>query len=191
MSGGTIDIAVKEIGDYLLSEIEWLDNFYGVAERVVEGKGESNIRSKPYYDISFPAVYNPTNNTYTKLFPSKELGNYGYFESEYRYKLTHKAGVDDYILHIKGKFIFWWDYRDFGNGWENISQHEVSDRICSLLTAKRFKLAEGMELLAVNFRVQEIFDDHDHEEVKQQFAIRPYGLVGIEVVFKIKKSQIC
>lgn len=185
---GLLDIATQEIGDALLAGLPWLENWYGLSERIVEGKGETNIRSKPYYDIIFPAFYERSENRYKKLFPSNSLGNYGYLDVDSRVTYDHEKGFEFYKQNVKGRIVLWWDYRKLDYDWEEIYATNIEDSIVDLLVGTNFKKVLALEIIAVNRRVQEIFDDYDHKEVEQQFAIRPYGLVGIDLKFKIDKA---
>ena len=187
-----LDLAAKELGEYLKIKNTWLDRWFGVSERKVEGKGEMNIRSKPYYDISYPAVYSGKGNSYINLLPNSKYGNYGYLDFDDMLKVDHKILNPIMNLNMKGQIVLWWDYRKiYGADFNDYRNWNVIEPILKDLGDQNFTNLDKLEITNVNFRVQEIFDDYNHKELENQFAMRPYGIAGINLKFNVKIEILC
>lgn len=186
-----LDRAIEEIGE-TIHGIEWVDSWMGRSERRVQDKGGTRILSKPYYDNMIPMAYSGEKNKFYPLFPCTTYGNFGYFDVDDKYKLSHQSSSQVYKASIKGNIVVWWDYRTvFGaENYKSFGVSRVESMITDELLSKNWSSLDDFTLRNTNLRVQEIYDDYNHKEVESQFAMRPYGLIAITVNFMID-SNLC
>lgn len=168
--------------------LSWLTTAYGRAQKLVRRSG--NI-GEAYYpqgrEISFPGIYaNSTDGKeYLDMFPDELLGNYSFFD------LRDEQLVSDYVQKspLKNTYKFgvglvvWFDFRTVYPSpadWKAYSVTNVMKQVFDLLATMTVPGAH-IEIDRYYESVENIYRGYSHNEVRNQFANRPYGVFRIEM----------
>lgn len=173
-----LDIALNEINDKLKLKFSWLSEAFGRAERYTE-KHQDSISE-------YPAIYSG-NNQYIKLFPDATIGNFSFVVSdsfevkEIKYQAINGTSNID--------FVFWFDFRSVYP--ENFETRDVMNVIWDVM--KFFNETSfsncHINVQGYDTRVDEIYKGFSHNEIKDQFSMRPYGC--FKMTTKITLKEMC
>lgn len=179
-----LDVAAMELKDKL-SAIDWLTTFYGIAERRSRSKGRNNILSRPLYDDNYPAVYKGDND-YVDLFPDDSKGNFAYLDIDEDQNITYRSGT---IASVKatGKIVFWWDFRKCYDDHESRSVEHVKHDIIAALNTN-YKVLRNFDVTGLTTKVQDVYKGYNHKEINNQFAMRPYGAIAVNISFQVDQG---
>jgi len=171
-----MDDKLAAIGTVLTTNLTWLTTAYGKAQRLVKHRDGNVLERYP----AVPATGNLDQN-YLPMFPDASLGNYCFWDMPDPQKIEdwHTQGQ----LEIKTEFglVLWFDLRTIytGANWKTRTAENVKYEV---LEALRLNPATTSNIIIklVSDRVENIYPDYDHKEIKTQFLMRPYGGFRLE-----------
>lgn len=174
-NGQLVDKVIEDIQTGLSSSINWLDNVYGRAERLVEYKD-----GKEYYT---PGVYVPWSqagyNDYLPMYPDSKKGNYCFF---YQYDPQEINWIPrGYgVMKIPIAIIFWFDLNSVN---DSLNVRNVESLKAEVLNAINFEILLSSGHLSINksYNLNEnIFRDFSVKELDNQYLMHPYGGFRLE-----------
>lgn len=176
-----MDPGMTELTGALTANLPWLDKAYSNIETFVEGKGK---RPKTY-----PAVYNGVKKDrgYLKLFPDGHIGNFAFVEV---YKQTFDHIPQQSATHIIDfGIVFHFNFEKVYPGdHKNRTLENVKNDVFDILNRYPF----------ANFNVRfdgfveganNIYRGYSHDEIEDQFLMRPYG--GFKITGKMRFTKKC
>jgi len=172
-----LDIALSEINTKLKVKFSWLNEAFGRAERYTEKQSDKMIE--------YPAIYSGSNN-YIKLFPDASIGNFSYVVSD-EFEITERK-----YQSINGsssiEFIFWFDFRAvYPETFETKNVMNCIWDVMKFFNETSFATVDVM-VESYNTSVEEIYKGFSHNEIKDQFAMRPYGCFKIKTKIYLKEN---
>lgn len=181
-----LDIAINEINDKLKLKFSWLSEAFGRAERYTETSKDGNYKEATGYGIiEHPAIYSG-NNHYIKLFPDTAIGNFSFVISD-EFQITERK-----FQSINGssdiEFIFWFDFRSvYPNNYETRNVMNVIYDVMKFFNETSFAKSD-ISVSSYDTRVDEIYKGFSHNEIKDQFSMRPYGCFKIKTKIYLKET---
>ena len=161
------DKVFDEMSTQLLTNLKWLNQAYGRAERTVK-----TVNGKRIYT---PCVFHHDND-YTELTPDSGIGNFSFFWVDD----PQDVRMDHYSVELKTPFsaVFWFDYRKIYNG-VNRNRDQVKADILDVF--KNMVLKHGGFTINRAYDLAEnIYRGFSLDEVDNQFLMAPYGGVRFE-----------
>lgn len=157
-----VDAALETIAAYLQTNVAWLANAYGRAEKIIkDGK-------------ICPAVY-AGSKEYLNVHPDEHLGNHSFFKVEGRQDLQYQGG------HLQGKsnvtLIVWFNYEKAYP--KDHERRTVDNAISDVVEV--LKNAIGS---TYSFRINRAITDDvyaGYTLAPNQPLMRPYGAFGIDL----------
>lgn len=156
-----------------LSELPWLDNIFGLAQRLKRGK------DKGYY-----AGYYDGGDEYLGVLPEDKLGNRSFFilkdpeipvdgnlEMAVNLQPSYKATVS---------LILWYDLRDIA-GLEYRQTEEVKRQVLEKLNMAVLDSGDRMAVTKIFQRFENVFSDFTLEETNLQYVMSPYAGLRIDM----------
>jgi len=174
-----LDIALVEINAKLKLKFSWLNEAFGRAERYTEHHKDGNTL------IEYPAIYSG-NNRYIKLFPDTSIGNFSFVISD-EFQITERK-----FQSINGssdiEFIFWFDFRSvYPANFETRNLINVIYDVMKFFNETSFAKSD-IAVMYCDTRVDEIYKGFSHNEIKDQFSMRPYGCFKIKTKIYLKET---
>lgn len=172
-----LDIALSEINTKLKTKFSWLNEAFGRAERYTE-KQDDKI-------IEYPAIYS-SGNQYIKLFPDLKIGNFSFVISDdFEIKETKFQGING---NSDIEFIFWFDFRAvYPNNFETRNVMNVIWDVMKFFNETSFSKS-NLTINGYYTQVDEIYKGFSHNEIKDQFSMRPYGCFKIRAKIYLKET---
>lgn len=176
-----MDPAMTELTGALTTNLPWLNKAYSNVEKFVEGKGK---RPKIY-----PAVYTGTKKDrgYLKLFPDSHIGNFAYVEV-YKQPFDHipqqsATHIIDFgiVFHFNFEKVYPNDHNN--RTLENV-KHDVFE-VLNRYPFANFKVRFGGFVEGAN----NIYRGYSHDEIEDQFLMRPYG--GFTITGQMRFTKRC
>jgi hypothetical protein len=176
-----IDNAINGINSRLLTGLSWMDNAYGKAQKLTKTKD-----SKKY---KYPAVYvaGGRNREYFEMFPDEHKGNFSFFDVEDESFDNWNPGEYQFLTVDFG-IVFWFNIEkiypaDFATRTNENVKREILDAISGI------NIPGGkLRITGIKEEAGDIYPGYDHNEVDNQFLIRPFGGMRIEGKLKIRVS---
>lgn len=181
-----LDVALVEINTKLKNIFPWLNEAFGRAERYTERPKDGNYKEATGYGIiEYPAIYSG-NNRYIKLFPDASIGNFSFVISD-EFQITERK-----FQSINGssdiEFIFWFDFRAvYPANFETRNLINVIYDVMKFFNETSFSKSD-IAVMAYDTRVEEIYKGFSHNEIKDQFSMRPYGCFKIKTKIYLKET---
>lgn len=171
------DKLVGEIQDRLADNLPWLDNVFGIAERLVK-----EIQGKRYYT---PNVY-VGRNEYELIAPDSGFGNYCFFVMEEPTDITLFRGLP---MDLKTPFslVVWVDLRTIENEDDRNTQYVMRE---VLRTFANMMLRNGSVAVDKCYtRNENVFKGFSLEEIDNQYLMHPYA--GFRFVGELNMEDEC
>lgn len=156
------DAVFSDIQDSLSSQLSWLDNTFGKAERI-----QRQIEGKRYYE---PAWY-MKDGDYRLLSPTDTLGNYSFF-------LLGEPQITDFEVWgstgVKAPFslIVWADIRKIDRTDRNAEA--MKENVLKVLNGGTRTIAGHFEINRIYERAENVFEGFTLDEVTNQYTMHPY-----------------
>jgi len=172
-----LDIALSEINAKLKLEFSWLNEAFGRAERYTKRLGDKIIE--------YPAIYS-SGNHYIELFPDLKIGNFSFVISDqFDIKETKYQAING---SSEIEFIFWFDFRAvYPNNFETRNVVNAIYDVMDFFNKTSFSKSDIM-ISSYDTRVDEIYKGFSHNEIKDQFSMRPYGCFKIKTKIYLKET---
>lgn len=173
------DAALLAIQTVLESRLSWLSTAYGRAQRLVEER-----EGRLVYSPGYPAV-DPTGKEYIPLFPDERKGNFSFFDlrDEQAVESWGKKDVNKSLFRFNASLIVWWDFRTVYPSPADWKQYSTANVVREVFDALARVSTPFVSVVADRYfeNVENVYRSYTHNEVKNQFAMRPYGCVRIDL----------
>lgn len=164
-----LDKAFLDLNAKMLTSIGWLDNAFGMANKINTTTKEARPKT-----ISFPAVYKGNGNrqnNYINLLPNSGYGNFSYFQvTDYTIdKIPHQTPI------VKAKFglIFWFNAsKAYSNEARNIEK--MKEDVINFFSRSRVVYL-SMDINSVTQDNADIYKEYGTKDIEQQYLMHPYG----------------
>lgn len=174
-----LDKSFAEISEGLLSELPWLNNAFGRAERTV--KLENGRR------LYLPAIYKD-GNFYRYVTPGQEDRNFSFFWVNDPQVVNWQPRIQNQIT-CQFSLIFWFNYNDIYQSHNIRNKEEVKDQILKALNGG-FTISYGQYTIERIYELAEnIYEGFNLDEIDNQFLMHPFG--GFRFAGEIKVLQPC
>lgn len=175
-----LDIIVNNMQQGLSDTLPWLDNVFGIAERLVK----YNEKGKRIFT---PCMYQ-TGNEYMELLPDSDLGNFAFFT------IDDPQGVDydrsSVAMKTPFSIIFWLDYRLINSDASTRNKEMVKRQILDALNGG-FWLKNGrIKINRIYALAENIYRGFSLDEIENQFLMHPFGGFRFEGVLEISETCI-
>lgn len=169
------DKLVGELQRGLFEQLGWLNNSFGIAERL-----KTIINGRTHYT---PNIY-LNGNDYEQLLPDSNFGNYSFFLLEEPQELNFVRGMRGEIS-APFSFIVWFDIRSINDD-RNIMavEADVLRALTDILTR-----SGHIEINEVFTKAENVFKGFTLDEVDNQFLMHPY--CGFRVTGKMFVEDEC
>ena len=184
------DKAFNLIGTALQTELSWLTNNYGRAERIPTADTLGRIIHEPLVFVG--STDRP--NEYLNMMPDKSLGNHVFFYLHEGQDIQDSLnGIEDTLATFS--LVFWWDYRIVYTA-DHLTR-SISNVLDEIYTAigtisypsfdisRQFLEAEG---IYQHFNYQGNRGQKINQQMQDQFMMRPFGGARLEGNIKIKRG---
>lgn len=160
------DKCIEPIQRELGQRLGWLDNVFGITERLTEKKGKKTF--------STPNMF--VGDRYIQVLPCRELGNFCFFALNDPQTIWSKS---ENVLMAPYSLIFWYDVASLTKekGWRN--KEYIKEQILGVL--RQFHLCD------VTYSVDDIYDEasnifkgYDYDFVSNQSMMQPYAGLRID-----------
>lgn len=184
-----IDLALAEINTKLSSTFSWLDNTFGLAQRLPMFRGnyeDPRFNAHDYY----PGIFKGGDqDNYISMLPNEDYGNYCFWDLEDDYE---KMSRTDPNLVRKIGFVIWFKYPDiFGASWENYTINNVKALLIDNFFEEMYFTKSIVDVFEINERVEHIYKTYNHSEITSQFLMKPYGGLRINMTIYINRLTLC
>ena len=173
------EVLAIEMRTKLMDYFTWLDQAYLIAERRIE-TNTSNTQTV------FPGLL-AGNAEYINALPDAHKLNYSYFEidnptdidwSRTRAQITHEVGL-----------IFFFNYKAlYPADWRTSTIERVKSDVLRFFHATSFAAGQ-VRPLSFDVTADAIYANYDHDEANQQFLMKPWGALRINL--EVKYFQKC
>lgn len=183
------DKALGLIQAHLEAKIHWLDKAYGRASKLVKTR-----EGKTIYYPAIPSNEEVTGKEYITLWPDEHLGNFCFFDlkDEQVIESWGKRDMGNNRYLFSGNLIFSFNLRNiYGETyWKNNTVANVVNEVF-ILGLSTFSSLGVSILVEGKYRreTENVFRSYTHNEVGNQFNMRPYGIFSIEI--QIRYSPDC
>lgn len=180
------DAAFLLIRNKLESGLSWLNKAYGKAQKIVNRSG--NI-PESYFpsgrEVYFPGIH-VGGNEYLDMFPDEHLGNYSFFDmrlDEYRVDNWATKSPKKMMYKFNAGLIVWFDFRTVYPSPADWQKYSVSNVVKLVIDELAAMTLPGVHLEVDRYfeTVENIYRGYTHTEIKNQFAMKPYGLFRIDL----------
>jgi hypothetical protein len=183
------DKALGLIQSHLETKIHWLDKAYGRASKLAK----TNSDNRTIYYPGYPSNEETTGKEYIILWPDEHLGNFCFFDLRDEQVLEEwgKRDMAKNIYRFGASLIFSFNLRTiYGETyWKNNTTANVVNEVFILGLSTFSSL--GVSLVASRYfeNTENVYRSYTHNEVKNQFNMRPYGCCRIDL--EIRYSPDC
>lgn len=166
------DAAAVAINEKLSARLAWLNNAFGVCQRVRKDEGV------------FPEVPVLSNATkdYLSVLPNSDLGNFLFWDV--RDGETVERQGDFFSVRFEAGVVFWGDLRSVftatAEEWKGKTAQHVEKLVLEAFIAEGFAGAR-VQLNRVFRDAPNIYPGYFTKEIKRQFLLRPYFGFRVEV----------
>ena len=178
-----IDIALLQLQTELTTGLSWLTAAYGKAQRLIE----RNTSGKRIY---FPGVYAGAKE-YLKVFPDSHLGNFCFFEvPDGNERVLWNKNHYNWLTSDFG-LIFWFDFRDVYPSpadWTLHTIENVKSEVLRVLTTTTYSNLSITDITTFSEQADNIYRSYTHNEISEQFLMRPYGGFRINGTMRYKEK---
>lgn len=181
------DKALGLIQSHLEEKITWLNKAYGRASKLVS-RGETlpyQPEGKLVYYPAIPSNEETSGKEYIALWPDEHLGNFCFFDlrDEQVIESWGKRNMANNIYRFGASLIFSFNLRTiYGETyWKNNTVANVVNEVFILGLSTFSSL--GVSIVADRYYVntENVYRGFSHNEVKNQFNMRPYGCCRIDL----------
>lgn len=183
------DKALGLIQSHLETKIHWLDKAYGRASKLAKTNSDGRLIYYPGY----PSNEEVTGKEYIPLWPDEHIGNFCFFDlrDEQILETWGKRDMAKNIYRFGASLIFSFNLRTiYGETyWKNNTVANVVNEIFILGLSTFSSL--GVSLVANSYfeNTENVYRSYTHNEVKNQFNMRPYGCCRIDI--EVRYSPDC
>lgn len=171
------------INTHLKTQLLWLDRAYGKAERLTAIQDGAQI--------VYPGVYANTTSgiEYTNLLPDGHIGEYSFWVVEDGWNLDEWNQISKNKYNITASLIFWYNLKNvYPLTWKANDNQNVIREVFTALASM------GEQWIRINpVRIWEetpnIYRGFTHQEILNQFRMRPYG--GFRIEMSIQYIEPC
>lgn len=174
-----LDVIVNNIQTGLSETLGWLDNVFGIAERLVKFNGNGKRIYTPCFYVK--------KDEYFELVPDSGLGNFAFFV------VDDPQGVeyDRSSMKMKTPFslIFWIDYRTIFNDESNRNKEQVKRQILDSLNGGFWLKSGRIKINRIYNYAENIYRGFSIDEIENQFLMHPFG--GFRFEGELEISETC
>lgn len=169
------DVSVEPIQMLIGQNLTWMDNVYGIVEKLTDKKGK---KSHTLPNIFF-------GDRYTQLLPCRELGNFCFFS------LNDPQVVDSKKTNLVTSpysLIFWYNIEELKKEYPEWDKFNINERILSLLSQSHLN---GVKYTIDNVYgdPSNIFKGFDYDFTDNQSLMYPYA--GLRIDGKLRATLSC
>lgn len=171
------DVLIEGIKDSLKTNLSWLNEAFGRAERLVK-----MIDGRNYY---IPAIYTGDHyhvNEYLEVSPDAQIGNFSFFwiMDPQRFAWESLSIRERGVIKEPYALIFWFDLRKVYNTRTSRNILSLENEILHVLREKTFLSSGSFSIDKVYHLAENIYREFTIAQVDNQFLMHPYGGLRIE-----------
>lgn len=179
------DKALEALQSHLEDSVHWLDHAYGRAYKLAETR-DNRI-------VYFPAI--PSNDEmvgteYFPLWPNEQLGNFTFFDlrDEQVIEEWGKRNLGNSRYRFGASLICSFDLRNiYSNYWYNNTVSNVVGEL-NYYISRFASMGITVEIERWFVNTENVYRSYTHNEVKNQFNMRPYGCCRIDLQIRFNPS---
>lgn len=165
-----VDLALIEINEYLKLQFSWLDQAFGKAQKLTR-QNEKKINT--FYPGVFAGFGKTLDKDYQALLPDDTLGNFSFWNFEDPFQMSGTPnGFWQGTANVS--LILWFDLRKIFPEAEKRNIEKLKEDIANALYNGTFKTS-SLKIDSVFEDVNNVYRGYSVSEVKQQFAMQPFG----------------
>ena len=170
------DASVAQIQLCLAQNIGWLDNIFGLTERLTERKDGKTFTSANIYT---------NKGRYIQVMPCAELGNFCFFYLRDPQKVWEKSAS---VLKSPFSVVFWYDVDKVSSSPAKRNREAVQEQIMTVLGQFHLR-GVTYSLEYIYEQPQNVFKDFDYDHKVNQFLMHPYG--GLRIDGELRVNVPC
>lgn len=171
------DVFTTEFSQKSKAALSWIDHSFGRAVKLEERQSGSIVR--------FPAIYIGNGINYQNLLPNADLGVFSFWSVNDPQSVLNPNAVS---IDYSADFTIWFDYRlIYPTDWEARTIDNVKFQLLYYFRNEGFDSVNKITVNSVYERSENIYKGYTIDETKQQFLMRPY--CGLRINMDIKLSQ--
>lgn len=172
------DKALQAIQTHLEDKLAWLTVAYGRASKLAITRDGRTI----YYP-AIPANEETSGKEYIALWPDEHLGNFCFFDlrDEQVLETWGRRNINNNVYRFGASLIFSFNLSTiYSTLWK---QYTVANVVNEIFNALASFSSLGVTLSADRYfeNTENVYRSYTHNEVKNQFNMRPYGCVRIDM----------
>ena len=174
------DRALLYLQQHLADRLPWLNYAFGRASKLAITRDGRQV----YYP-AYPANDAVWGKEYIPLWPDEHLGNFCFFELRDEQIITDWGRRD--MAHNTYRFgaslIFSFNLRKIygGETWKNVTPANVVNEVFVLALATFSEVGVSISADRYYHNTENVYRGYTHNEVKNQFNMRPYGCFRIDL----------
>jgi len=177
-----IDNTINGVNEKLLAGLSWLDNAFGKAQRLTKMRDGKEYK--------YPAIYasGGRDREYFPVFPDEHKGNYSFFDVKDGEYFENWNPGEYAFLTVDFGIVFWYNIEDvYPTEYTTRTSENIKREILDVLSG--IHVAGGkFRVTGIKERAENIYNGYDHNEIDNQFLMRPFGGLRIEGKLKIRVS---
>lgn len=176
-----LDHAFGQVNDHISAMLAWLDAAYGKAERLV--------RLEDRQEVVYPAIYadNASGKEYLSVFPDEHLGDFSFWFVGDGWQVSNYDPYREHKFQIQASLIFWYDLRNvFPVDWKQRTNQNVLRLVIQSLRTLAIPDLR-LEITRIWEETPNIYRGFTHQEIKNQFRMRPYGGFRLECLIDYRE----
>lgn len=190
-----LDKIIQDIQTRLNEKLDWLNNAFGRAYKLVQHQDDGG-------KFIYPAAY-IGNSEYISLLPDDNYGNFCWFDIYDSQKITNVVQSTPQFT-INGAIVFWFNLDSIFSDNDAMYTEEIKDEIIRVLTtpgivkqAGRLEITEiyeRFENIYSGYSLEKIYNSHqysgqDIQALDKMFFMHPYS--GLRFEFTITTRELC
>lgn len=190
-----LDKIIQDIQARLKEKLDWLNNAFGRAYKLVQHQNDGG-------KFIYPAAY-IGNSEYISLLPDDNYGNFCWFDIYDSQKITNVVQSTPQFT-INGAIVFWFNLDTIFSDNDAMYTEEIKDEIIRVLTtpgivkqAGRLEITEiyeRFENIYSGYSIEKIYNSHqysgqDIQALDKMFFMHPYS--GLRFEFTITTRELC
>lgn len=174
------DRALLYLQQHLAGQLPWLNYAFGRASKLAITRDGRTV----YYP-AYPANDAVWAKEYIPLWPDELLGNFCFFELRDEQIVTNwgKRDMTHNTYRFGASLVFSFNLRNIygGETWKNSTPANVVNEVFVLGLATFANVGVSIEADRYYHNAENVYRGYTHNEVKNQFNMRPYGCFRIDL----------
>jgi hypothetical protein len=181
------DRALQAIASHLEAKLTWLDRAFGRASKLAITR-----EGRQVFYPAYPSGDETSGKEYIALWPDENIGNFCWFDlrDEQVVESWGRRNMNKNLYSFRAGMVFSFNLKTiYGAYWKNYTTANVVNEIFSDALVSFSNV--GVSIIADRWFVnaENVYRGYSHNEVKNQFNMRPYGICRIDL--GIKYSPDC